>query len=843
MNPTILPNYYLDGFDGTNLSELVDKGHIGGSTLSLEEALEGDHSPQAPHFVQYALVRTSGEQLPICPRLNMDCLPYFGRDESVVDVRMAFVMVDMDLNAHREWKPREFRDWYFKTVAEYPVLDRGVVYSSPHGCKAIWRLSHPLVPSNEGWDAFYRKFAEQLNGFGPSGEGVDTQRSPWVSTFRVPRGSDYIAEDVMYGSRYREGLILTDAEIDLALGVTEIATSVVSVTMTSNGAPVVDDGPPDRTNILELKTALTVARQLDEKAVEEFRNLALYKWCVNHASLICYKTWWYMGTNIFAVTKGGDKGRALWHEFSQHDASRYNPQECDRQYDEMGRYFGRGKGPVTYKKFRDMIGDQKWTLIYNNAGPSPSSSPAGRANKNSRRRLPALVQQSKDAEEGPLPPDKVWGLLATREIGPKGEKVTVINKSRIDNLETILRLDEHFHGRLRCDLLGAVDRWDHPQDGEKTANDPDCFTDARSYISKQYGIDFGDLETRKWFTAASYKSAYHPVQDYLYTLTWDGEDRIDDLIECLSCEVNDYTRLIVRKWLISTVVRPLQLQTAHVRDYTYLEDGRRKPMKVDNTLVLMGKQGSGDWGGKTAFFETMAVRPEWYTDFLPSITRNRKDAALTVLDSWIVEMGEVDDYKSKNDEGTMKRFLSSQREKFRRPYDAGNKSWWRGCVFVGTTNKTQFLNDPTGDRRYWVLPVGQTVDVPRIQAIRDQLWAQAVYYFESGEVWWLMGAERELQERKNTEFRCLDATEEYIREWLAAKDPKYVDTDGKFGPKSAIYSGGITPLEIAQGALGKLLGDANNADLQRIGMTMHNLGYKKVRKTVDGIAKKIYIKT
>jgi predicted P-loop ATPase len=649
----------------------------------------------------------------------------------------------------------------------------------------------------------------------------------------------------MYGTKYKEGLILTDSQVNIVLGVEQIVSSAIALNQVSAGGSsvAVAKATIPTTNVLKLKTALTVARELQEKAVEEFKSLPLYQWCVNNASLIGYKTWWYMGTNIYAVTKGGDRGRTLWHDFSQLDSGRYNPQECDRQFDEMTRYFGRGKGPVTYKRFRDQIGEQKWALVFNNAGPSPSSSPAGRANKNSRRRLPALVQQSKDAEEGPMPPDKVFQILAKKQIGPKDSKETIVNKGRIDNLETILRVDEHFHSRLRCDLLGAIDRWDHPTQGEKTANDPDCFTDARSYISKHYSVDFGDLETRKWFTAASFKSAYHPVQDYLYSLTWDGVDRISDLIECLSCEVTEYTRLIARKWLISAVVRPLQLQTANVRDYAYLDDGRRKPMKVDNTLVLMGEQGSGDWGGKTAFFETMSVKPDWYTDFLPSITKNRKDAALTVLDSWIVEMGEVDDYKSKNDEGTMKRFLSSTREKFRRPYDTGNKSWWRGCVFVGTTNKKQFLNDPTGDRRYWVLPVGQTVDVPRIQAIRDQLWAQAVYLFESGEVWWLMGAERELQERMNAEFRCLDATEEYIREWVASKNPQYLDADGKFGPKNAVYSGGITPLEIAQGALGKLLGDANNADLQRIGMTMHNLGYKKVRKTVDGIAKKFYIKT
>lgn len=849
MNPTILPDMYLAGFDGTNLVDLVDKGQVGGCHQSLVDALEADHSPLSPHFVQYVLVREDGSQVPVCPRLKLDCLDYFSRAESVADVRMGFILVDLDLGPsedepsekHRTWKPGEFESWYFSVVSRFPVLDSAVVYESPHGCKALWQIREPFRPNDSGWTEFYLKFCSRLNGFGPGGESPDIQRSPWVSSFRVPRGDNFKAQKIMYGSAWESGYSLLPSEIEvIEQGLQVVQTQAVSYV--SNGGSFVTAGEPASSNIVQLKTALTIANQLADRAIEEFEALPLVKWCCSNALTLSYKLWWYMGTNIYALYDDKTKALEKWHEFSSLDSGRYSQLECDRQFEEIGKYFERGKGPVTYKRFRDQMGVQTWSVIFTSAGPSPSSSPAGQAQREARRSLPKLVQQMKDSEDGPLPPDKVWGLLSLKEVGPKDAKATVVNKSRIDNLETILRVDQHFHGRLRCDLLGAIDRWDHPEQGEKTANDPDCFTDARSYISKSYGVDFGDLETRKWFTAAAYKKAFHPVQDYLYSLVWDGVDRIEELIKAISCDVTDYSRLIMRKWLISCVVRPLQVETAFVRDYSYLNDGKRKPMKVDNTLVLMGDQGSGDWGGKTTFFETMAVQPEWYTDYLPSITKNRKDAALTVIDSWIIEMGEVDDYKSKNDEGSMKRFLSATREKFRRPYDTGNKSWWRGCVFVGTTNKNQFLNDPTGDRRYWTLPVGQTIDVPKITEIRDQLWAQAVYLFEQGEVWWLQGAERELQQIANAEFRCLDATEEYIREWLASTQPKFIDTNGTYGPRDAVVRGGVTPLEIAQGALGKLLGDASNADLQRIGMTMHNLGYKKVRRTVDGVQKKIYIK-
>jgi predicted P-loop ATPase len=49
----------------------------------------------------------------------------------------------------------------------------------------------------------------------------------------------------------------------------------------------------------------------------------------------------------------------------------------------------------------------------------------------------------------------------------------------------------------------------------------------------------------------------------------------------------------------------------------------------------------------------------------------------------------------------------------------------RRCVFIGTTNESGFLKDSTGARRFWPLDVEAPIDVSRITADRDQLWAEA----------------------------------------------------------------------------------------------------------------------
>ncbi len=47
-----------------------------------------------------------------------------------------------------------------------------------------------------------------------------------------------------------------------------------------------------------------------------------------------------------------------------------------------------------------------------------------------------------------------------------------------------------------------------------------------------------------------------------------------------------------------------------------------------------------------------------------------------------------------------------------------------------------WLKDPTGNRRYWPVKVGQA----KIERIRDeaqQLWAEALHRYQAGEHWWL----------------------------------------------------------------------------------------------------------
>jgi hypothetical protein len=61
----------------------------------------------------------------------------------------------------------------------------------------------------------------------------------------------------------------------------------------------------------------------------------------------------------------------------------------------------------------------------------------------------------------------------------------------------------------------------------------------------------------------------------------------------------------------------------------------------------------------------------------------------------------------------------------RLPYMARSGIYARSCVFVGTTNETEYLNDVSGNRRFWPLQCGD-IDIAYATEVRDQVYAEAL---------------------------------------------------------------------------------------------------------------------
>jgi predicted P-loop ATPase len=211
------------------------------------------------------------------------------------------------------------------------------------------------------------------------------------------------------------------------------------------------------------------------------------------------------------------------------------------------------------------------------------------------------------------------------------------------------------------------------------------------------------------------RDCYHPVQEYLRSLTWDGTARLDALfIRYCHAEDTAYTRAIGAKTMIAAVAR-------------IMEPG----CKADTMPILCGKQGLL----KSTLWETLATK-EWFTDALPDL--HNKDAAMALRGKWIVEMADLDNF-ARSETETIKRFLSANQDHYRAPYDRHASTIPRSSVFVGTTNKDIFLRDETGNRRFWPVAVQGPCDIEALRQDRDQLWAEALSRYIQGEAWHLNG--------------------------------------------------------------------------------------------------------
>ena len=206
---------------------------------------------------------------------------------------------------------------------------------------------------------------------------------------------------------------------------------------------------------------------------------------------------------------------------------------------------------------------------------------------------------------------------------------------------------------------------------------------------------------------------YHPVRDYLNALEWDGKERLDTLlVDYLGAEDNPLTRAMTRKHFTAAVARVMQ-----------------PGCKYDYVLTLIGPEGSG----KSTLVRLMA-RDAWFTDSLTSI--EGKEAMEQLRGKWLVEMGELTNYKKSTSEA-YKAFLSKQDDSFRPAYGRKTETYPRQCVFFATTNERAFLKGDTGNRRFWVVECGGSKPAKDVwdglPGEVDLLWAEAVVRWREGE--------------------------------------------------------------------------------------------------------------
>jgi len=285
---------------------------------------------------------------------------------------------------------------------------------------------------------------------------------------------------------------------------------------------------------------------------------------------------------------------------------------------------------------------------------------------------------------------------------------------------------------------------DTPWDGKagEYLQDIDLVLVKRWLADTEFSLEPSTNAILEATSLVAHRMRIHPVREWLSSLKWDGVKRVDTWIKdyCQGEAEEPYLSEVSRKFLLAMVKR-------------VFEPG----CQWDYVLVLEGKQGKY----KSSIARALAS-DKWFMDNLPDL--KDKDAMLNLQGKWVIELGELTNVK-RSDHNLVKAYLVRRTDTVRPHYGRIMADVPRQSVFIGTVNEGQYLKDPTGNRRFWPVKVGEC-DVKGLTAVRDQLFAEAMsIYLSTNEVLMLSG-DATAQATEAQEDRRIDDDETEMREAL-----------------------------------------------------------------------------
>lgn len=289
---------------------------------------------------------------------------------------------------------------------------------------------------------------------------------------------------------------------------------------------------------------------------------------------------------------------------------------------------------------------------------------------------------------------------------------------------------------------------------------------------------------------------YDPPREYLESLAWDRTPRLKTFWQtyCGAEMDSGYLGAVGPNWWISMVARIF------------------KPgCKVDTMPVLEGKQGKR----KSAFLKI--VGGAWFAENTQTI--GTKDFYLSLAGRVLIEFAELDAF-AKADVTLVKQMLTCECDNYRPPFARGHEDFPRRATFAGTTNKSDWARDDTGERRFWPIACGE-INLELLSRDRDQLFAEAAAAYREGQSWWMVPEiAAEIQGARHEE----DVWEPAIADW----------------DRQHPYFAEVTSAYVLSEVVGKPLKDQGKPDQMRVSKILGKLGWEKSRSSATGVRERCW---
>jgi Virulence-associated protein E/Bifunctional DNA primase/polymerase, N-terminal len=348
--------------------------------------------------------------------------------------------------------------------------------------------------------------------------------------------------------------------------------------------------------------------------------------------------------------------------------------------------------------------------------------------------------------------------------------------------------------RFRDEIMFSV----HGRGEWQTFGDPD-YTRLRIQMERRGFKPVGRELIRDVVALVASENPFDSAQEWLAGLQWDGVPRVETFLETyFSAEDTAYIRGV-----------SCYLWTAMAG--RVMSPG----CQADMTPVLIGTQGAG----KTSAVKAMVPSAEHFVEV--RLDKRDEDTARELRGKLVGEIGELRGLMSRDSED-IKAWISRTHEEWVPKYREFAVQFPRRLVFIGTTNRNEFLVDDTGNRRWLPVKVG-AVDVEAIRRDRMQLWAEARERFE------LLGVEyhaaQELAGEAHDEHMVSDSWSDVVAHWLDAED----ELSGEI-PRARKF---LRVADVLRDALGFDKKAIGRREESRVGAILRKLGFER-KKVRDG---------
>lgn len=277
-------------------------------------------------------------------------------------------------------------------------------------------------------------------------------------------------------------------------------------------------------------------------------------------------------------------------------------------------------------------------------------------------------------------------------------------KQEHQRLETYL--SKHFHFRTN-EITGSIE-FRRQVDGSAW-DELNEFNIYRQLRLEGFNVNLNEII---YLLKSDYVDRYNPFSAYFNSLfVWDSSmpDHIGQLCSYVKVRQAERFQLHFTKWLVRAIKCALEEQYCN-----------------KNAIILVHEQQNS---GKTTFIRFLC--PPALKQYIAENISFDKDSLIALVENFIINLDELATF-SRVEINALKSILSKSFVKERHPFERKAKKLSRRASFIGSTNMTEFLSDPTGNVR-WIPFELMGIDWAYSKEVDiDLVWSQAYALYRSG---------------------------------------------------------------------------------------------------------------